>query len=163
MIVTDLKRGLKLFFCIFFSCMTVISIGSCTVNKKVSSGRHSPEYSPESQLKKIILFANKKKWDSLEVKYNITYTQTISKDYSLKHGGPPPVTEKAKTTGWSKITGGFQLQDIIILKKQKNGRMQIFSAELHFKDGTKAIKKFEMLPTADGGWRLLVPVPVTEH
>lgn len=135
--------------------MPVVLIIGCVANNK----EVRPQRSPEWYARRIFHYGNSKKWNSHHVKYNITYTQTVSREYLLKHGGPPePSAADIKNT-WHELTGGFQLSGIRAVKKEKEGRGINLTLELRYKNGSSKEMSFHMRPAAGNEWNICVPVP----
>ncbi len=141
---------------LFLLPLLLVNMATCDS----SSQKQDTSSSPGSSARRILQFGNRKQWNSPEVKYSITYTQTVSREYTLKHGSPPDPTESQIREAWSRITGGFQLNGAIVIGKERDGRLVKLKMNLKYRDGSSRIKTFYMRPVADGGWGLCVPVEV---
>jgi hypothetical protein len=148
--------SLRSAFYLLITSLFLVNLVTCDS----SSQKQDTSSSPGSSARRILQFGNRQQWNSPEVKYRITYTQTVSREYSLKHGSPPDPTKRQIREAWSRITGGFQLKRAIVIGKKQDGRLTQLKMKLEYRDGSSRIQTFYMRPVADGRWGLCVPVEV---
>lgn len=149
----NFKNRLPFYMLIIF---LAVSSGSCRKNMR-------NKYSlPAAEARRILLMGNKKQWNHFSVKYNITYTRNISRQYLLKHGSPPDPTEKEIEKGWFRVTRCFQLKKIKLIDERKEKNNFYVKLKLFYKDGENRTRTFIMRPITKNEWRIMIPVPSPE-